>query len=140
MLVQITALYILHVKKIKRTWHWSIAPASFRTNGHRARFGMSASFLIISQRNNNGDRMWRECDVNIRTSHDRWLRHPLSGWLYMGNWHSEQYTGARADPKQLVASQQCGNPETRGLVLPDYVIATCSKFNASVKISAGSDP
>lgn len=84
-----------------------------------------------------------ECDENvtsIRTSHDRWLRHPLSGWLYMGNWHSEQHTGARADPKQLVASQQCGNPETRGLVLPDYVIATCSKFNASVKISAGSRP
>lgn len=79
----------------------------------------------------------RQNVTSIRTSHDRRLRHPLSGWLYMGNWHGEQHAGARADPKQLVASQQCGDPETRGLVLPNYVIATCSKFNASVKINAG---
>jgi len=58
----------------------------------------------------------------------------------MGNWHGEQHAGARTDPEQLVASQQCGNPETRGLVLPNYVIATCSKFNASVKINAESHP
>lgn len=55
----------------------------------------------------------------------------------MGNWHGEQHAGTRADPKQIVASQQCGDPETGGLVLPNYVIATCNKFNASVKIIAG---
>jgi len=73
--------------------------------------------------------------TSIHTSHDRRLRHPLSRRLYMGNWHGEQHAGARADPKQLVASQQCGNSEAGSFVLSDYVIATCSKFNASVKIN-----
>jgi len=76
--------------------------------------------------------------TSIHTSHDRRLRHPLSRWLYMGNWHGEQHAGARADPEQLVASQQCGNSEAGSFVLSDYVIATCSKFNASVKINQSS--
>lgn len=53
----------IYFNAMKKTWHWSIAPVSFHVDGDRARFGVSASFLIISRGNNNGDtgdRIWRQ--------------------------------------------------------------------------------
>lgn len=61
---RIMYIYIyFNATREKKVWHWSIASVSFHVNGDRARFGVSASFLIISRGNNNdytGDRIWRQ--------------------------------------------------------------------------------